>query len=173
MIDLYEPQSERPDWKEIVNIVPAGTRVLDLGCGDGQLLSLLLPRKAVHAKGLEKDVQKVRNCVARGLSVACGDVEEGLAKYADRSFEFVILNRIQTDQQIPFPVLREMMRVARFGIVSFQAAFNSIRYRAAVSRLGYYIDRSIFLRGENRVYFLPSWRAETAILVIGGHGTHA
>lgn len=173
MIDQYEPPSERPDWKEIVKIVPAGTRVLDLGCGDGQLLSLLLTRKAVHAKGLEKDAQKVRNCLARGLSVACGDAEEGLAKYADRSFEFVILNRGLNDPQVSLPVLTEMLRVARFGIISFQRAISRIQFQSTVSRLGYYIDRSIFLKGSRRVYFLPTLRAKTAIFVIGGHGTHA
>lgn len=173
MINPGETRSERPDWKEIVKIVPAGTRVLDLGCGDGQLLSLLLKQKAAHARGVEKDEQKVRSCQARGLPVKRGDVELGLPDYADRAFEFVILNRVLNDPQVSLPVLNEMLRVARFGIVSFQRAISLIQFRETVSRLGYYVERSIFLKGSRRVYFWPALRAQTAIFVIGGHGTHA
>ena len=201
MMDLNEPLVERPDWKAIVNIIPAGTRVLDLGCGDGQLLSLLLSQKDAHGKGVEQDEQKVQNCLSQGLSVKRGNIAEGLPDYADRTFEFVILNQVLDNPQLPLPVLNEMLRVARFGIVSFQKsgywrtryeaikewrrkrssssgvpfvkAINSVQFKAAVSRLGYYVDRTIFLKGSRQVYFLPALRAQTAIFVIGGHGTHA
>ncbi|MEI6169191.1 MAG: methionine biosynthesis protein MetW [bacterium] len=173
MSDLTAPPTERPDWKAIVNFIPAGTRVLDLGCGDGQFLSLLLAQKDAHGKGVEKDEEKVRYCRARGLSVERGDIEEGLSDFADRSFEFVILNQVLDKPQLPISVLKEMLRVARFGIVSFREAGYLISFRSVLSRLGYYVDRSIFLKGSRQVYFWPKRRAQTAIYVIGGHGTHA
>ena len=173
MIDLNNSLTERPDWVEIVNFIPDGTRVLDLGCGDGQFLSLLFARKYAHGKGVEKDEAKVRNCQARGLPVKRGDIEEGLSDFADRTFEFVVLNQVLDKPQLPLPVLKEMLRVARFGIVSFRKAGYLIQFRSALARLGYYVDRSIFLKGSQRVYFWPALRAQTAIFVIGGHGTHA
>jgi methionine biosynthesis protein MetW len=173
MIDLAVPPTERPDWKAIVNFIPAGTRVLDLGCGDGQFLSLLLAQKDAHGKGVEKDAEKVRHCQARGLSVKCGDIEEGLSDISDRTFEFVVLNQVLDKPQLPISVLKEMLRVARFGIVSFRAAGYLSSFRSPLGRLGYYVDRTMFLKGSQQVYFLPALRAQTAIYVIGGHGTHA
>ena len=114
--------SERPDWTVIIDLIPAGTRVLELGCGDGALLRQFLARKAIFARGVEKDEDGVRACVTHGLSVRHGDIEEGMADFADQAFEYVILSQTLACLQRPLPVLREMLRVARFGIVSFQNA---------------------------------------------------
>ncbi len=93
--------------------------VLDLGCGDGELLSLLVSEKQVHAQGIELDQQAAYSCVAAGLNVFQEDIDTGLSEFSDKSFDFVILN--QTFQQVKKPdfVLKEALRVARKVIVSF------------------------------------------------------
>ena len=186
--------NERPDWTVIINLIPAGTRVLELGCGDGALLSLFLSRKVIFARGVEKDEESVRECVARGLSVRHGDIEEGLADFADQAFEYVILSQTLPCLQHPLPVLREMLRVARFGIVSFQNAgywrdrFRALagrgaghalnsglpmtrsitapQFRAVLPELDLVVERSIYLNGGRRVWLWPSLRARTAIFVL-------
>ncbi len=101
------------DWVE------SGSSVLDLGCGDGELLSLLIELKGVRAQGIEISELAIRQCVARGLSVFQEDIDTGLSDYGDRSFDYVILN--QTFQQVKKPdfVLTEALRVGRKAIVSF------------------------------------------------------
>ena len=127
--------SGRPDWDVIVELIPAGTRVLDLGCGNGELLARLLERKSVFARGVEHDEANVRACVARGLSVRQGDIEDGLADFADGSWDYAILSQTLGCLQRPLPVLAEMLRVARFGIVSFPNAGHwPNRWRALAGR---------------------------------------
>jgi methionine biosynthesis protein MetW len=111
------------DWIE------AGSSVLDLGCGDGELLSLLVREKKVKAQGIEIDEQAIYRCVARGLSVFHQDIDNGLSEYADKSFDYVILN--QSFQQVKKPdiVLTEALRVSEKVIISFP---NFAHYRARV-----------------------------------------
>ena len=111
----------------IAGWVSSGASVLDLGCGDGELLSLLIEQKQVHAQGIEISDQAIHHCVAQGLSVFQEDIDTGLAEYADRSFDYVILN--QTFQQVKKPdfVLREALRVGKRTIVGFP---NFVYYRA-------------------------------------------
>ncbi len=101
------------DWIE------AGSSVLDLGCGDGELLSLLVREKKVKAQGIEIDEQAIYRCVARGLSVFHQDIDNGLSEYANKSFDYVILN--QSFQQVKKPdiVLTEALRVSEKVIISF------------------------------------------------------
>lgn len=93
--------------------------VLDLGCGDGALLQILVRDKHVRAQGVELNDQAIHSCVAAGLSVFQQDIDTGLAEYADKSFDFVILN--QTFQQVKKPdyVLHEALRVGKRVVVGF------------------------------------------------------
>lgn len=109
----------RPDLIAISELVPEGSRVLDLGCGDGTLLRYLIDHKGVQGFGVEISEAGVRACVARGLSVVQGDLEEGLADYPDDLFDVVILSQTLPYLDDPVMILREMLRVGRQGIVSF------------------------------------------------------
>jgi methionine biosynthesis protein MetW len=111
----------------IAGWVSSGASVLDLGCGDGELLSRLIAQKQVRAQGIEISDLAVHRCVAKGLSVFQEDIDTGLAEYADRSFDYVVLN--QTFQQVKKPdfVLREALRVGKRGILGFP---NFVHYRA-------------------------------------------
>lgn len=101
-----------------------GASVLDLGCGDGELLRLLIKEKQVHAQGIELSDQAIQSCVARGLSVYQEDIDTGLSEFGDKSFDYVILN--QTFQQVKKPdfVLKEALRVGRKIIVGFPNFVN-------------------------------------------------
>ena len=101
----------RSDYTIIGEVVEPGSRVLDLGCGDGELLAWLVENKNVQARGVEIDGAKVQRAISRGVSVYQGDLEQGLEDYPDKAFDYVILS--QTLQQIlrPLHVLREILRV--------------------------------------------------------------
>jgi len=105
--------------RKIVDLVRPGSSVLELGCGDGTLLSLLVLEKGVRGQGLERDEQAIYQCVARGLSVFHGDIDTGLSEYGDKSFDYVIFD--QSIQQVRQPdcVLGESLRVGREVIVAF------------------------------------------------------
>jgi methionine biosynthesis protein MetW len=124
----------RPEYPVIVSLIESGSSVLDLGCGDGELLAVLKKEKNVmRSQGIEIDEQAIYRCVARGLSVFHGDIDSGLAEYADKSFDYVILN--QTFQQVKKPdvVLGEALRVGRKVIVGFpNFAHYKARYHLAI-----------------------------------------
>lgn len=103
----------------IIHEVPAGARVLDLGCGDGHLLERLARERQVHGQGVEIDAQSMLKATARGVPVLQADLRDGLAWFPDHSVDVVILE--QTLQTLPDPwlILGEMLRVGRRGIVSF------------------------------------------------------
>ncbi len=109
----------RRDHQVIADIITFGSRVLDLGCGNGDLLSLLIDKKGVDGQGIEVDVQAIYECVSRGLSVSHQDIDCGLSEYGSKSFDYVILN--QTLQQVVKleNVLKETMRVGRKVIIGF------------------------------------------------------
>ena len=108
----------RPDLLEIAALIEPGTRVLDLGCGTGELMAYLQAAKGVAASGIELKHERVMDCVARGLSVCQGDIDEGLQDYADASFDTVVLSLTLHLASRPGLVVREMLRVGRRGIVS-------------------------------------------------------
>jgi methionine biosynthesis protein MetW len=109
----------RPDLLAIADLIEPGTRVLDIGCGDGALLEYLRDRKQVRGRGIELTEAGVLACVRRGLSVRQGNVQEGLADYPDQSFDIVILSQTLPFLDDPKMVLGEMLRVGRTAIVSF------------------------------------------------------
>jgi methionine biosynthesis protein MetW len=109
----------RIDYKLIEALVPAGATVLDLACGDGELLSELITVKGVRGSGVELSNEAVEACVARGLSVFHGDLDEGLADFADASHDVVILSMSLQQLRRPRMIVREMVRVGRQAIVSF------------------------------------------------------
>jgi methionine biosynthesis protein MetW len=126
--------SNRPEYKIISRLINPGASVLDLGCGDGELLALLKKEKNItRSQGIEIDEKAIYKCVARGLSVFHGDIDSGLAEYQDKSFDYVILN--QTFQQVKKPdvVLSEAMRVGKEVVVGFpNFAHLSARYQLGI-----------------------------------------
>jgi methionine biosynthesis protein MetW len=109
----------RSDYAIIGEIVEPGTRVLDLGCGEGELLEWLGANKAVDARGVELSGARVQRAIARGVSVFQCDIEEALADYPDQAFDYVILSQTLQETRRPLRVLREMLRVGRRAIVAF------------------------------------------------------
>ncbi|MFA4964778.1 MAG: methionine biosynthesis protein MetW [Thermoleophilia bacterium] len=109
----------RFDHKLIEDLVPQGATVLDLACGGGELLSELIAAKQVHGSGVEISQEAVEACVGRGLSVFHGDLDEGLADFADGSHDVVILSMSLQQLRRPRMIVREMVRVGRLAIVSF------------------------------------------------------
>lgn len=107
------------DFRHIMDLVEPGSSVLDLGCGDGDLLAALIRGKQVRAQGLELSERCIQACVARGLyNVVHGNLDEGLADYADQSVDYVILtNTIQVLHR-PLLLIREVARVGRKCIIS-------------------------------------------------------
>ncbi len=109
----------RSDYRIIGEIVEPQTRVLDLGCGDGELLEWLAANKGVDGRGVELSGSKVQRAIARGVSAYQGDIDQGLADYPDRAFDYVILSQTLQETFRPLKVLREMLRVGRRVIVAF------------------------------------------------------
>jgi methionine biosynthesis protein MetW len=109
----------RSDYAIIGEIVEPGAKVLDLGCGEGELLQWLSENKGVDARGVEISGAKVQRAIARGVSVYQGDIDEGLADYPGQVFDYVILSQTLQETHRPLQVLREMLRVGRRAIVAF------------------------------------------------------
>ena len=116
---MQSSKSVRLDHDLIAEMVEPGSRVLDVGCGDGELLQLLTEQRGVDGRGVELDRNKVNACVARGLSVIQGDADRDLANYPDQAFDYAVLSlTIQATRQ-PRPVLENLLRIGRRAIVSF------------------------------------------------------
>src|SRR5690606_32914011 len=112
-------QAIRPDLVRIAGWIDPGSRVLDLGCGDGTLLAYLRDRKQVDGAGVEFDDARVISAVRRGVRVIQQNLEEGLALFDDQQFDSVVLSQTLQAMHHTEHILREMARVARYGIVSF------------------------------------------------------
>ncbi len=124
-------------WQDawIEREIPAGAKVLDLGCGGGELLSRLMREKKVRGQGVEIDPAAVMRCVALDVPVLQSDLDDGLQGFADGRFDFVILEETVQTLRHPLRVLNEMLRVGRHGIVSFPN-FGYWRVRLALALEG-------------------------------------
>jgi methionine biosynthesis protein MetW len=109
----------RSDYAIIGDIIEPKTKVLDLGCGEGELLEWLVANKNVDARGVEISVSKVQRAIARGVSVYQGDINQGLIDYPQDTFDYVILSQTLQQTQRPLKVLTDMLRVGRRIIVAF------------------------------------------------------
>lgn len=112
-------QTARADHVLIAEMVQRGTRVLDVGCGDGALLQLLSETKAVDARGMELSRERVNACVTHGLSVIQGDADNDLEDYPDQAFDYVILSLTIQATRHPKIVLENLLRIGKRAIVSF------------------------------------------------------
>ena len=109
----------RYDLQIIASWIEPSSQVLDLGCGEGELLKFLINHKHVRGSGIEHNENKVAECIEKGLSVLQGDINDEVLDYPDNTFDYVILS--QTLQQVyePDTLIRSMMRIGKKGIVSF------------------------------------------------------
>ncbi len=128
-------QPWRIDLLRVAEMVEPGSRVLDVGCGDGTLLRLLGETRAVDGRGIEISQRGVNDCVAKGLSVIQGDADADLADYPDDAFDYVILSQTLQATRQPRAVLEHMLRIGRRAIVSFPN-FGHWRIRAQLGFLG-------------------------------------
>ncbi|RJF93755.1 methionine biosynthesis protein MetW [Sphingomonas cavernae] len=124
--------SLRPDLAIIARNVAPGSRVLDVGCGDGALMAELRDHRDVDARGLELDPENVSAAVARGLSVIQGDADTDLADYPDRSFDYAILSQTLQTTHRPDRVLEHLLRIGGRAFVSFP---NFAHWRVRLSLL--------------------------------------
>ncbi|GLK68707.1 methionine biosynthesis protein MetW [Hansschlegelia plantiphila] len=109
----------RPDHLLVAEMVQPGSRVLDVGCGDGALLRLLIERRGVDGRGIELSQSGVNACVAHGLSVVQGDADADLAHYPDDAFDYVILSQTLQATRRPKAVVEDLLRIGRRAVVSF------------------------------------------------------
>ena len=109
----------RADLDIIQEWIPAGSRVLDLGCGDGDLLYWLREHKQVSGYGLEIDPKQIANCIDKGVNVIEQDLDKGLSNFDSNSFDVVVMTQSLQALRYPDKVLREMLRVGRTCIITF------------------------------------------------------
>jgi methionine biosynthesis protein MetW len=121
----------RPDFALISRWIPQGARVLDLGCGDGELLSYLISERNVTGYGIDIDEPHITACVRRGVNVIESDINDGLRDFADQSFEVVIMSHALQALTRPDEAVADMLRVGRQAIVTFPN-FGHWRVRTAM-----------------------------------------
>jgi methionine biosynthesis protein MetW len=109
----------REDFRAIASLVPPGARVLDVGCGSGDLLALLEREKAVDGRGIELSPEGVSACLARGLAVVQGDADRDLEQFPAAAFDYAVLSQTLQAVRDPRRVLTELLRIADRAVVSF------------------------------------------------------
>jgi methionine biosynthesis protein MetW len=133
--DHIELAAARPDFAAIAAWIPQGASVLDLGCGDGSLLRYLKDTRKVRGYGVEISDENIVACIRNGVNVIQGDLESGLSGFESNAFDFVLLSQTLQATRHTEPLVREMLRVGREGIVSFP-------------NFGYWKNRLNVLRGN-------------------------
>lgn len=130
---MAAPKTLRADLALISEWIRPGSRVLDLGCGDGTLLAHLGRTREVSGYGLEIDSENIARCLDAGVNVIESDVDEGLKEFADQSFDYVVMTQTLQATQRPDRVVSEILRVGKTGIVTFPN-FGHWRVRLALAR---------------------------------------
>ncbi|HEU5047793.1 MAG TPA: methionine biosynthesis protein MetW [Rickettsiales bacterium] len=125
----------RPALKVIADFVPEGSKVLDIGCGDGELLSLLASEKKVDGRGLELSQSGVNAAIAKGICVVQGDADTDLQYYPDKAYDYVILSQTLQTMRAPKEVLANLVRIGKHAIVSVPN-FGYWKNRAYLGFLG-------------------------------------
>lgn len=133
--DPIELAAARPDFAAIAAWIPQGASVLDLGCGDGSLLRYLKDTRKVRGYGVEISDANIVACIRNGVNVIQGDLESGLSGFESSAFDFVLLSQTLQATRHTEPLVQEMLRVGREGIVSFP-------------NFGYWKSRLNVLRGN-------------------------
>ena len=108
----------KKEFKVIAELLPNNSRVLDVGCGDGSLMNLLVIEKNIETRGLELDQNNVQDCLNKGLTVIQGDAETELYQFPDQSFDYVVLSQTLQAFYKPDKVLNELLRIGKSVIVS-------------------------------------------------------
>lgn len=125
----------RADLDIIKDWIPAGSRVLDLGCGNGELLAYLQTYKQVTGYGLEINDENIKQCIRRGVNVLEQDLDKGLGNFASNSFDIVVMSQALQAVHYPDRILEEMLRVGRECIITFPN-FGHWRCRWYLARNG-------------------------------------
>jgi len=141
---------QRKDWQLIADLIPPRVRVLDIGCGNGELLQVLKEKRAIDARGMELSQAGVNRCVAQGLAVVQGNADKDLAHYPPQGFDYAILSQTLPAMQRPAEALQQLARLARFVVV-------------AIPNFGHWrIRLSLLMRGRMpRSRLLPAQWHET------------
>ena len=108
----------KKEFKVIADLLPNNTRVLDVGCGDGSLMNLLVKEKNIEVRGLELEKNNVQACIYKGLPVIQGNAETELYQFPDQSFDYVVLSQTLQAFYNPDKVLKELLRIGKSVIVS-------------------------------------------------------
>lgn len=127
--DYGETKGLRLNYTIITELINEGSKVLDLGCGDGTLLKKLIDEKKVHGIGVEIDQNSAISAIEKGLSVIQGNIDEGLKEFSDKEYDWVILNQTVQSTDKPDFVIEEMLRVGKKVVVSFpNFAYWKVRF---------------------------------------------
>ena len=108
----------KKEFKVIADLLPNNTRVLDVGCGDGSLMSLLNEEKHIEVRGLELNQENVQECIHKGLPVIQGNAETELHQFPDKSFDYVVLSQTLQAFYEPEKVLRNLLRIGKSVVIS-------------------------------------------------------
>lgn len=115
----YDQSTKTFEYDSISALIESNSRVLDLGCGNGELLKLLAQQNNVHGIGVEKSDEKIFECIRNGIAVHHGNLDDGLIDFRDHSFDYVILSETLQEVFQPSLVIQEMLRVGKSAIVTF------------------------------------------------------